>query len=259
MLLATTLCNLVGLCLNMRMLLSSFKGKPRLSFLQARELFVVSQFVAQVTVLVVNSVEAWSELDVVTIRRDESCFALYNVVSTFAIFFSGGNLLAMVAFDSSDTVSYQYQELLPEHLVLAAPALGFLGLGIIWWLSCYSLEFASPEMFVTAFILAATIAVLLFTAWRTRRYHKAPKNPSEATKTVLLETVLLVVVFLMCIGVMTIRISRLPLCMAGDQARAHEKLSYLLVMNYSVGIAIPLTVTDMNDVIYTDKIKVEII
>ena len=238
----------------MRMLLSSFKGKPRLSFLHARESFVVSQFVAQVTVLVVNSVEAWSELDVVTIRRDESCFSFYNVVSTFAIFFSSGNLLAMVAFDSSDTVSYQYQELLSKHLSLAAPTLGFLGSGIIWWFSCFSQEFSS-EMFVSAFTLAATIAVLLFIDWRTRRYHKTPKTPSESTKTVLLETVLLVVVFFMCVGVMTIQISRL----AGDQARVHEKLSYLLVMNYSVGVAIPLTVTDMNDVIYTDKIKVEII
>ena len=254
MLLATALCSLVGLCLNLRMLLSSFRGKPRLSqFLQARDSFVVSQFVAQVTLLVVNSVEAWSELDVVTIRHNGSCFAFYNVVSTFAIFFSGGNLLAMVAFYSSYTRSYQYQELLAKYLPLAAPALGFLGSGIIWWFSCFSQEFAS-EVIVTAFILAATIAVL-FIAWRTRRYHKTP----ESTKTVLFETVLLVLVFLMCVGVMTIRISRLPLCMAGDQARVHEKLSYLLIMNYSVGIAIPLTVTDMNDMIYTDKIKVEIV
>lgn len=250
-------CSLVALCFNVRMLLSGFSDKTK----QSRRLLVICQFVTQVTMLAVNMVEAWTELDEISIQHEEPCFAFYKLVSTFAAFFSGGILLALVAVESDHSESYQNQEALPQLLASAALALGFVGSGITWLHSCFSQEFASAVT-VSAFILVSAIAVLLFVAWKTRPDRTAPRtSPLLSRLKKNGEIVLFVIFFLVCVGVMTSQISRPSLC-ESEQARAGDKVFYLFIMNYTVGIVMPVAVIDLNDSSYikeNEEMKVELI
>lgn len=253
----TTTCSLGGLWLNTRMLLICISEKARNAVLQQRRPLVVCQFVAQVTMLIVNSLEASNELDVISIQHRDSCFAFYKVISTFATFFSCGNLLAMVAIESGHSAGHQYGESLPKQLLSAAFLLAVFGFGNIWWSSCFNQEIATAIP-TSAFILVSTIAVLVFVAWRTQLDHTNLTNYSPKPCSLFdcfkakCEFVLFVVLFLVCVGVMTIQISRSSLC-ESDQARAAEKIRYLIIMNFNAGIALPLAVTDLTDSSYEDN------
>lgn len=255
----TTLCSLGGLYLNTRMLLIYVSAdKVRNAVLQQRRPLVVCQFVAQVTMLVVNSVEASNELDVISIQHRESCFAFYKVISTFATFFSCGNLLVMVAIESGHSMGHQYGESLSKQLLSAAFTLAVIGSGIICWSSCFNQEIATLIPTTALFILVSAIAVLVFVAWRTQPDHTNLKNYSPKPCSLFdcfkakCEFVLFVVLFLVGVGVMTVLISRSSLC-ESDQARANEKIHYLIIMNFTAGIAMPLAVTDLTDSSYEDE------
>jgi len=163
----------------------------------------------------------------------------------------------MVAIESGHSAGHQYGESLPKQLLSAAFLLAVFGSGNIWWSSCFNQEIATAIP-TSAFILVSTIAVLVFVAWRTQLDHTNLTNYSPKPCSLFdcfkakCEFVLFVVLFLVCVGVMTIQISRSSLC-ESDQARAAEKIRYLIIMNFNAGIALPLAVTDLTDSSYEDN------
>ena len=244
----TAVCSLLGICCNVWMLCSCcFNAKRPL---------VVCQFVAQVMILAVNIVETWNELDNKWTGQEESCLTFYKLVLTFATFFSCGNLLAimMTAIRSgSDPSVSRARESIP--ILLAGVVLSFLSSGIVWWYSCFTLERESrAQLAVSGLILVEAVAVLVFMVWRTRDLdHTTPKTIWTSSLLDCLcekfETVLFVVLFLMCFGIMTTQISQPPVCESVQTRakRAGEKALFLLIMNFTAGIAMPLTVMGLNE------------
>ena len=255
--LATVLCGLASLYLNVRMLMTCFRDEGRHPFLKQRRALVISMFVAQITVLTRNTTEAWTELELLSLRHEESCFPVYQIVSTFGLFFSGAILLVMLVIDSGDAQSYCHQEVLPRHLVLATMTVGFLGSANVRWYSCFSSKSAS-EITFSAILFVCTIAGLVFVAWKTCLHLASREAASRAASSLLkvfkehCETVIFVVAYFIFAAMMTARISRLSFCLSG-QIRAYEKSCYLFIVNFAVGIAFPLKVTDLNDSRYKEE------
>lgn len=249
--LATVVCGLASLYLNVRMLMTCFRDEGRHPSLRQRRALVKSMFVVQITVLAMNTTEARTELELLSLRHEESCFPVYQMVSTFGLFFSGAILLVMLVIGSSDAEGYWYQEVLPRHLVLATMTVGFLGSGYVRWYCCFTSESAS-EITFSAFLFVCTIAGLVLVVWITCLHIASRKAASGAASSLLkvfkehCETVIFVVAYFIFAAMMTARISRLPLCLSG-QIRAYEKSWYLFIVNFAVGIAMPLKVTDLND------------
>lgn len=77
---------------NLPMLLSCFKDEKKYSFLQRGRMFLIIQWVCQVTILVADTVESWK---VFAIHFKKSC-NIFRVLSLSVLFFQACNLLAIV-------------------------------------------------------------------------------------------------------------------------------------------------------------------
>ena len=253
------ICGMIGIVCNVQMLYTCFKDNKKRAL-------VASQFVAEVTIIAVNIVEAWKEhsQDIIWVAHPENCFPFYKLVTIFATFFSCGNLLVMVALKSRGPVSEsEKEEFLTKLLLLPGIFLAAVGSGSVWWFSCFSQdnESAANLITVSAFILLLVMTVLVFVAWQTRLDHGSHKLSCLCD--CFLEdfgTVLFVVLFTMCIGALTIHIS-IPLGCNSVETRLFqitEKALYMFVVNYTVGIAMPLAFMDLNESSYQEKDKKEI-
>ena len=256
--LVTAICGILGIFCNVRMLCTCFKDNTKRAL-------VASQFLAQVTIIAVNIVETWKEhsQDIIWMAHPENCFPLYKLVTIFATFFSCGNLLLMVALKSRGPFSEsEKEELLTELLLLPGIFLAAVGSGSVWWLSCFSQDNDSGTNLITVsvFILLLIMTILVFAAWQTRVDHEGHKLSS------LFDcfredfgTVLFVMLFTMCIGALTIHIS-IPSGYDSPLTRVSQmsdEAVYMFIMNYTVGIAMPLTVVDLNESSYQQKDKKE--
>ena len=257
--LLTAICGILGIFCNVQMLYTCFKDNKKRAL-------VASQFVAEVTIIAVNIVEAWKEhsQDIIWVAHPENCFPFYKLVTIFATFFSCGNLLVMVALKSRGPVSEsEKEEFLTKLLLLPGIFLAAVGSGSVWWFSCFSQdnESAANLITVSAFIFLLVMTVLVFVAWQTRLDHGSHKLSCLCD--CFLEdfgTVLFVVLFTMCIGALTIHIS-IPLGCNSVETRLFqitEKALYMFVVNYTVGIAMPLAFMDLNESSYQEKDKKEI-
>ena len=257
--LLTAICGILGIFCNVRMLYTCFKDNRKRAF-------VASQFVAHVTINAVNSVKAWKEYsqDTIWIAHPENCFPFYKLVTIFATFFSCGNLLVMVALKSRGPVSEREKvEFLTELLLLPEIFLAAVGSGSVWWFSCFSnyIDSGAHLIAVSVFILLLIMTVLVFVAWQTRLDH-ASHNLSSLFDCFRehFGTVLFVMLLTMCIGALTIHIS-IPLGFDSVVTRLFQmsdKALYMFIMNYAVGIAMPLTIVDLNESSYQQKDKKEI-
>ena len=256
--LLTAICGILGIFCNVQMLYTCFKDNKKRAL-------VASQFVAQVTIIAVNIVEAWKEYsqDTIWIGHLENCFPFYKLVTIFATFFSCGNLLVMVALRSRGPVlESEKEEFLIKLSLLPGIFLAAVGSGSVWWFSCFSQDDSGTRVItLSVVILLLIMTVLVFVARQTRLDHASHKLSSLCD--CFREdfgTVLFVVLFTMCIGALTIRISVLPGCDSVETTMFHisEKASYMFMMNYTVGIAVPLAFMILNESSYQQKDKREI-
>ena len=227
---------------------------------------VASQFIAQVTIIAVNIVEAWREhsQDILWMVDPENCFSFYKLVTTFATFFSCGNLLVMVALKSRGPVSEnEKEEFLTKLLLLPGIFLAAVGSGSVWWFSCFSQDNDSGAnlISVSVFILLLVMTVLVFVAWQTRLDHERQKLSSlfDCFREYF-GTVLFVMLFTMCIGALTIHISIPPGydSLLTRVSQMSDEAIYMFIVSYTVGIAIPFIVVDLNGSSYQQKDKEEI-
>ena len=233
-----TALGLVGVFFNLQMLLTCYKNKTKNTFLQNIWSLVICQLVYHVTVLVINTVDAWTRLEV---QQEEYCSTIYLLISTFMTFFVGGNLMAILAMECRNPTAYQSRVLIPtcELFTTAALALGFTVSVILRLYTC-SREQSAFYLMVISLIVVVTIVVLLLVAsGPSLQLHNITPKPTAMPKTSLPHRfmknkgiVLFVALFLMCVCVSVTQLF---------SPQAFYAAFYLLIMNAVVGIALPLT------------------
>ncbi|KAL9983579.1 hypothetical protein ACROYT_G005774, partial [Oculina patagonica] len=238
-----TAFGLVGVFFNLQMLLTCFRNKTKYTFLQNIWAFVICQFVYHVSVLVMNTVDAWTKLDV---QQGEYCSTIYLLISTFMTFFAGGNLMAILVIESRNTMPYQSRELFPTCglFTTAALALGF-AVSVILRYACFCEQFVFHVMVISVIIVVTIVVLLLVASGSTLQVdNTTPKRSMPKTSLPIRfkknkGIVLFIALFLICIGVSVTQSSVSP--------QAFHAAFYLLIMNAAVGIALPLTFKDFVD------------
>lgn len=229
-----------GVLFNFKMLFSCVKNKTKYRFLQDNWTVLVCQAVYQVFVLVVNSVNAWTEPDVQ--HEEHHCSAVYSSVASFMAFFVSGSLMSLAVECRSGAC--QELELFGTCALstTAVLALGFTVSVMIRWLSCFCEDFSFYLMAINL-IIAMMIVVVLRVAFGSCVELDTTTPKLSMPKTSLMHlckkskgTVLFVALFLMCIGVMVTQLV---------SPQAFQKVLYLVIVNVAVGIALPLTFNDL--------------
>lgn len=238
----------MGVFFNLRMLLSCYKNKTKYTSLRKIWTLAICLIVYQVSILAMNTVGAWKELEVK--QHEGHCSAIYLLVSTFMTFFVGGNLMVIVAIESRDPMANRNRELFPtcELLTTALLSLGIsLFVMIRWYSSCHQ-DFAFHLMVFSVIVAITIIVFLLFVASGSclQLDHTTPKPQKLKTSLPNLCTkskgsLIFVALFLMCIGAAVTQYS---------SPQAFQPVLYLLIMNATVGIALPLA---FNDLIYSSS------
>ena len=232
--------DLAGVYFNVRMLLSSLKNSENRAFLQKYKTLVICQFVFQVSVLAMNSIEVWSGLDV---QHAESC----NVFKTMLIcinIFLVNNFVAVLIIAAYYPIMYKNQEVSPKLLMLGLVCLGFICSAILWWCSCSSLhEFESQ---VITIIVVVVFLPLLLVAWT--KYTQLDQTSEKPGLTFLWDTcsenkkVCFVVAWLViCCGT-AIGLTNLRWLSFEEFV---VKMICLLMMNSVVGIGLPVAFKEL--------------
>lgn len=240
-----TALGLVGIFFNLRVLLSCLKNKAKYTFLRNTWPVVICQTGYHVTLLIMNTVDAWTRLDE---QRVLYCSVVYVLVSTVMTFFVGGYLMAILAMESRNTLGSVDQSRDPfSTCTLFRTVVLALGLCVLRCFICFHQQLAFYVMNISAIVVVTIIVLLLVVCGSSvssfNLDHIAPKLPMPGTPFLTRckknkGIVLFVVLFLICTGVaVTHAFSTL----------AFQAFSYLLIMNAVVGIALPVTFGDFID------------
>lgn len=149
---------------NLPMLLSCFKDEKKYSFLQRGRMFLIIQWVCQVTILVADTVESWK---VFAIHFKKSC-NIFRVLSLSVLFFQACNLLAIVTIVLETPVKRGNREFSTKLKIFAVLALGLTaGSVTMWWYNCFSFQNFS-QMALKATVFASVIVVILLVSMAAR-------------------------------------------------------------------------------------------
>ena len=143
----TTVVAFIGVFLNVKMLLNCFKNQTKTKPL------IISQFVYQVAILALNTVEVWTDEDT------ESYRLFRHLMSTF--------LSTVLAFNWVATLLSKYfhqNPLLSFLLALVSLVLGLLNCVLAWWIQnqftfSYDFTFGPPRFYQFYMFIAMTILV----------------------------------------------------------------------------------------------------
>ena len=232
--------DLAGVYFNVRMLLSCFTIEPKREFLHKYRPLVICQFVYQVSVLAMNSIEAWSGLDV---QHDESSCIVLKMTSICINIFLVSNLVAMLIVAVEQPITYNNQELSPKLLMLVPVCLGFIGSAILWWCNRSSLyEF---ECQVIAIIFFVVFLPLPLVTWKkyTQRDQTSEKLEAALPWAIFKENKKVCVVtvwLLICCGVV--------IASGTSQWSSYEEFDEivcLFMINSVVGIGLPVVFNEL--------------
>lgn len=252
-LLSISVLDIIGIFFNIRMVLSCLNwNKEKNAHLENYRIITTCQFVYQVTILSLNTVEVWKGLDV---QHEESCSVL-NVLSISLSVFLVCNLtaLSVVHFQPAalrQNRKEQFAEIVVSAVVPATLAFGFVISIILSWFICSSYstrDFIFSKVFTNHLWPLAILAVLVAC---TACFYWSPDTTTtteDSTTTYQLETCLkentktiLFLVMLFCFGVIIFRYCDRSLV---DTKLMFAKFVCLLTMNFAVGIVLPVTFKD---------------
>ena len=230
--------DLAGVYFNVRMLLSCLTIEPKRAFLRKCRPLVICQFVYQVSVLAMNSIEAWSGLNV---QHEESC-SVFKLVSICINIFLVSNLSTMMIVIAVDHPrAYKNQEVSPKPLLLAPVCLGFVGSAVLWWCICSS--FPEFESHVIAIMFFAVFPPFLLVTLK--KYMQCDQTNEKVnvallwdtfkeTKKACLLTAWLLIFFGVVIGLGTSPWS--------SNKEFDENIICLFMINCIVGIRLPVVI-----------------
>ena len=165
-------------------------------------------------------------------------------------FFVGGNMMAILVMESRNPVTYQRrEEFFPtcELFTTAALTLGFTVCVVLRCYVCFREQFIFHVTVIGMIVVVTIVILLLVASGLSLQLNNitTTTNPLTKAKTFLPSRgkknkgiVLFVALFLICIGV-SVAQAMLP--------QAFHVGSYLLIMNATVGIALPFTFNDFVD------------
>ena len=246
--------DLVGVFFGIRMLLSCFKDKPNRTLLQKYKLAVICQFVYQVTVLAINTVEAWRGFGD-QFENEESPCSVISLLSISLIFFLIYNAIAIAVIHYHPAVMNSNRSLSPNQVMASSFALGCVISAILSWFSCFCEDCTSYAVF-KVFICLLWFALVSLVAWRTYKHirdleHTAPKV-SPPTRHLRICCDKKCILYLVCYGVM-VTILCLSLYQKLDETEPDKKALYLFAVNLVVGIVFPVSFKDLIDSNFEDQ------
>ena len=240
--------DLAGVVFNLRLLWRCFKEKTQNSFLQNCRSLTIWQSAFQVMIVVADAVESWKGFD---IQPRENC-NVFRALSMSTMLFQASNItVILILFYDHRAANRHGQEVSSKLKISAALSLGFIGSAMILWY-CFSQEFVVHVSATVACSVNIIFVVYLFGATSKNNIPEQPKDTSkEASKNTFqllwkfckedkklvsfigfLLTCLLVILF-------DVRLSY-----------HFKEFLYLLMTRFTVGIVLPLTVSDLIDSSY---------
>ena len=238
--------DLAGFIFNLRMLRSYFKDKTKYTFLQKCRILAICQCACQVIILFADAVASWKGL---ATEPRESCNVL-RVLSSSTLFFQACNLMAILITYFDQPTAHGTSELSSKLKILAALSLGFTGLAIIWYYSCFSQEFLFQMALRVIFVVSVALVVLLL-VWDAR--NNVQDQVDDDTQQVSVKTcsllwkllkenrrpVLFITLLLVCLLVL---LSWSP---RSAENEARKDILYSVITRFVVGIVLPVTFTDL--------------
>ena len=147
--------DLAGLYFNVQMLRVCFKSasKPQVFHQEYRPL-VSSQFLYQMSILTMNSIQVLDVLDIQQVRRMCSFFQILSVCVNVILV---SNLTAILIIG---LCHHMLNYLSPVFLMLSPVCFGFFGSACFWWCSCFLHEF-EYEMLAVIFSFVLLLFLLV--------------------------------------------------------------------------------------------------
>jgi len=239
--------DLAGIHFNIRMLLSCFKNDRKLAFLQKYKPFVICQFVYQVSVLAMNTIEAWSGVDV---QHDDSC-GFFKTSSISVHIFLVSNFAAVPIIAAYHPIVYKNQELSPKLLILAPVFVGVSGSAFLWWYSCLLHEGESQTVAIAMIFLAVLLLLLLVTAIK---YTQLDQTSAKQKAALLRDSVKeqrkvwFVAAWLLICCAVVVALRSLPW-----PSLKESKIFCLFMLNSVVGIAMPVAFNCLFESIHDEE------
>ena len=233
--------DLAGVFFSIRMLLSCFKDKPNRTLLQRYKFAVIFQFVYHVTVLAINTVEAWRGFGD-QFENEESPCTVISLLSISLNFFLICNVIAMAVIHYNPAVVNLDRSLSPNQVMASSFAVGCVISGILSWFSCFCQDCTSYAVF-KVLISLLSFALVSLVAWKTYKHirdmeHTAPSMRICCDKKGIL--------YLACYGVMVTTLC-LSLYQNLEETKLDKKALYLFAVNFIVGIVLPVSFKDLID------------
>jgi len=248
--------HLVGLFFNMRMFTSCFKEKAKYTILQKSKSFMICQCILQVTLLALNANEATRAFD--KERTHEWC-RTNSVLMTSVGFLMVYNVLAMFAIEHHTIVGLR-SEPSPKVALLM---FGIITFGIVCSISVFSVTELCTSYRTLTVVCSLLMLLILWALWRVCTYvdRDTPKTTTETSalldffsknKTVVFFSTLIVLaifskIFLDVISSVVFNFQPVEDEFQGIQF--FEKVVFLYVMCFAVGISLPLHFQNLIDFI----------
>ena len=236
--------DLAGIFFNVWMLLSSFRSGTKCAFLHRCKPLLVCQFVYQVSMLVVISIKACFVVDG---QPEESCRVL-NVLATCVNILLLSNLTALMVAAVRHSKN-QTCELSLKLLMLAPVCMQFICLSL-WIYRFFYHELDSQIIILNVFFVSLLLSLLLSLKKYTQpdqvtTEHNAPflwDTSKEHKRTCLVITWLVI-----CCGAL-VGLESFP-----SLEEFVKKIICLLLMNFVVGIVLPIAFSSLFDSICKDE------
>ena len=248
--------DLAGVVFNLR-LWRCFKEKTQNPFLQKCRSLTIWQSAFQVIIVASDAVESWKGFD---IQPREDC-NVFRALSMSTMLFQACNITVIMILLYDHRATNQHgQEVSSKLKISVALSSGFIGSAMIWWY-CFSQEFVAHVSAIVACSVYIMFVVYLFmAAWKNNIPEQAKDTSKEESKNTFqllwkvckedkkqlsfiafLLTCLLVILF-------DVRLSY-----------HFREFLYLLMTRFTVGIVLPLTVSDLIDSSYEEENEKKVI
>lgn len=244
---------LAGFFFNIRMLWSCIKkDKRKYTLLRHCRPLIICQFVYQISIVSMNAIDTWIELNV---QQETEYCSIQKLLPNFMTLFLVCNSLAILMIELEVPVVYQNRKSLL--LLSAAMCLGLICSVVLWWNSCFR-----PEEFIFKLALSTILLVpfsfLLIVDWRNYMpLDRTTPNDSMQRSSVLWncpnnktkETVLFIALLLWCF--VTIIMFPSLSFLEFEQIKVFREVTFLFMTNNIInGIILPVIINGLIDSSY---------
>ena len=249
---------MAGFLFNVRMLRSCFKDKEKNTFLQNCKTLTVFQCVCQVTILVVDAVGSWKELET---QSREPC-NVFRVLSSSTLFFQGCNIMAILIVYFDHPTAHGASELCSKLKVSAALCLGFTGSLLIWWYNCYLQEFYSHflALIIIVMVMLMMTAAFVFLMFAADAWNNNQVKLEDTTAEASMNTFSLLCKVFIENKKLAFFITLLLMCLvilSCSSTEVIKDVTYSFISKFVLGIVLPVTFSDLIDSSYESEKEIQ--